>query len=157
VIDDPPHWPDEIDIVPVHHEAEVEDVDCVPLAEGALGGDPENEKSEDEKYLSVMKVLAELRAGRNVILMLSDGVTSHCVTAAGYVTDDRRLLVEVMDPAWRWSSFLRAGRNVACVAADETGREGFLLVCHQELARIYRAAVLVSRTDERAGNARDRD
>jgi hypothetical protein len=44
VIDDPPHWPDEIDIVPVHHEAEVEDVDCVPLAEGALGGDPENEK-----------------------------------------------------------------------------------------------------------------
>jgi hypothetical protein len=152
VIDDAPHWSDEIDIVPVHHEVEVEDVDCVSLAEGASGADPE-----DEKYLSLMKVLAELRAGRNVVLMLSDGVTSHCVVAARYVTDGRRLLVEVMDPAWQWSSFLRAGRNVACVAADETGREGFLLVCHQELARIYRAAVLVSPTDERAGNARDRD
>lgn len=137
-----PEWPGDLEETGVTHRAEVEDVARCEPGQRTLGADPE-----DDVYIKVMGVLEQVRRERKIILFLSDGVTSHCVSASRYAVDGRQILVEVMDPAWT-NSFLHAGRNVAGICAKETDREGFLSITHHELARVYRHALTVSVTEK---------
>jgi len=111
----------------------------------------------DRHWVSCMQMLAQIAGPNPGIMAVSDGITSHTVTAFGVVKGPEDYLVLYHDP-WgpQRGSFLQRGMNVAgCAATLLEDGSGLWAIRAGELFRLLDSVLVISPKENHDGEGSD--
>jgi hypothetical protein len=132
-------WPDDVEEVETGERGRTEAAaDLMDASEGQCLD------SVDLKYLLIVNFLARPAAyQKTAMLSLSDKVTSHMVSYAGFSMAGGDYQIGYWDPWGEEQSFLEAGKNIAGVSATKARGPGWT-VSAWDLARVLDGIIAVA-------------